>query len=176
MKHLYLFLCLFAMALSAHSQNDLKLMSYNIRNAKGMDNVRNVQRIVNVITNEAPDVIAVQELDSMTTRSNQTFVLAEVAERTQMHASYAPAIDFQGGKYGIGILSKDKPLDIQTYPLPGREEKRMLMVAEFKDYFFACTHLSLTEEDRLTSLEIIKNSVKSNQKPFFLAGSSSYFF
>ena len=170
MKHLYLFLCLFAMALSAHSQNDLKLMSYNIRNAKGMDNVRNVQRIVNVITNEAPDVVAVQELDSMTTRSNQTFVLAEVAERTQMHASYAPAIDFQGGKYGIGILSKDKPLDIQTYPLPGREEKRMLMVAEFKDYFFACTHLSLTEEDRLTSLEIIKNSVKSNQKPFFLAG------
>ena len=170
MKHLYLFLCLFAMALSAHSQNDLKLMSYNIRNAKGMDNVRNVQRIVNVINNKAPDVVAVQELDSMTTRSNQTFVLAEVAERTQMHASYAPAIDFQGGKYGIGILSKDKPLDIQTYPLPGREEKRMLMVAEFKDYFFACTHLSLTEEDRLTSLEIIKNSVKSNQKPFFLAG------
>ena len=170
MKHLYLFLCLFAMALSAHSQYDLKLMSYNIRNAKGMDNVRNVQRIVNVINNEAPDVVAVQELDSMTTRSNQTFVLAEVAERTQMHASYAPAIDFQGGKYGIGILSKDKPLDIQTYPLPGREEKRMLMVAEFKDYFFACTHLSLTEEDRLTSLEIIKNSVKSNQKPFFLAG------
>ncbi len=170
MKHLYLFLCLFAMALSAHSQNDLKLMSYNIRNAKGMDNVRNVQRIVNVINNEAPDVVAVQELDSITTRSNQTFVLAEVAERTQMHASYAPAIDFQGGKYGIGILSKDKPLDIQTYPLPGREEKRMLMVAEFKDYFFACTHLSLTEEDRLTSLEIIKNSVKSNQKPFFLAG------
>ena len=170
MKHLYLFLCLFAMALSAHSQNDLKLMSYNIRNAKGMDNVRNVQRIVNVINNEAPDVVAVQELDSMTTRSNQTFVLAEVAERTQMHASYAPAIDFQGGKYGIGILSKDKPLDIQTYPLPGREEKRMLMVAEFKNYFFACTHLSLTEEDRLTSLEIIKNSVKSNQKPFFLAG------
>ena len=170
MKHLYLFLCLFAMALSAHSQNDLKLMSYNIRNAKGMDNVRNVQRIVNVINNEAPDVVAVQELDSMTTRSNQTFVLAEVAAHTQMHASYAPAIDFQGGKYGIGILSKDKPLDIQTYPLPGREEKRMLMVAEFKDYFFACTHLSLTEEDRLTSLEIIKNSVKSNQKPFFLAG------
>ena len=170
MKHLYLFLCLFAMALSAHSQNDLKLMSYNIRNAKGMDNVRNVQRIANVINNEAPDVIAVQELDSMTTRSNHTYVLAEVAERTQMHASYAPAIDFQGGKYGIGILSKDKPLDIQTYPLPGREEKRMLMVAEFNDYFFACTHLSLTEEDRLTSLEIIKNSVKSNQKPFFLAG------
>ena len=170
MKHIYFLLCMLAMAASAHSQDYLKLMSYNIRNAKGMDNVRNVQRIVNVINNEAPDVVAVQELDSMTIRSNQTYVLAEVAERTQMHASYAPAISFQGGKYGIGILSKEKPLDIQTFPLPGREEKRMLMVAEFKDYFFACTHLSLTEEDRLASLEIIKNSIRTNDKPFFLAG------
>ena len=170
MKHIYFLLCMLAMAASAHSQDYLKLMSYNIRNAKGMDNVRNVQRIANVINNEAPDVVAVQELDSMTTRSNQTYVLAEVAERTQMHASYTPAISFQGGKYGIGILSKEKPLDIQTYPLPGREEERMLMVAEFKDYFFACTHLSLTEEDRLASLDIIKQSVSTSQKPFFLAG------
>ena len=79
MKHLYFLLCMLAMAASAHSQDYLKLMSYNIRNAKGMDNVRNVQRIANVINNEAPDVVAVQELDSMTTRSNQTYVLAEVA-------------------------------------------------------------------------------------------------
>ena len=170
MKHFYFLLCMLAMTASAHSQDYLKLMSYNIRNAKGMDNVRNVQRIANVINNEAPDVVAVQELDSMTTRSNQTYVLAEIAERTQMHASYAPAISFQGGKYGIGILSKEKPLNIQTFPLPGREEKRMLMVAEFKDYFFACTHLSLTEEDRLASLDIIKQSVSTSQKPFFLAG------
>ena len=170
MKHIFLLLSMLAMAASAHSQDYLKLMSYNIRNTKGMDNVRNVQRIANVINNEAPDVVAVQELDSMTTRSNQTYVLAEVAERTQMHASYAPAISFQGGKYGIGILSKEQPLSIRTFPLPGREEERMLMIAEFKDYLFACTHLSLTEEDRLASLDIIKNSASTSNKPFFLAG------
>ena len=145
-------------------------MTYNIRNAKGMDGVCNFQRIANVISNEAPDVVAIQELDSMTTRSGQKFVLNEIAERTQMHASYAPAISFQGGKYGIGILSRKKPLDIHSYPLPGREEARMLMVAEFEDYFFACTHLSLTEEDRLASLDIIKKSVGKSDKPYFLAG------
>ena len=170
MKHIYFLLCMLAMVTSAHSQDYLKLMSYNIRNAKGMDNVRNVQRIANVINNEAPDVVAVQELDSMTTRSNQTDVLAEVAERKQMHANYAPAISFQGGKYGIGILSKEQPLSIRTFPLPGREEERMLLIAEFKDYLFACTHLSLTEEDRLASLDIIKNSASTSNKPFFLAG------
>ena len=170
MKHIFLLLSMLAMAASAYSQDYLKLMSYNIRNTKGMDNVRNVQRIANVINNEAPDVVAVQELDSMTTRSNQTYVLAEVAERTQMHANYAPAISFQGGKYGIGILSKEQPLSIRTFPLPGREEKRILLIAEFKNYFFACTHLSLTEEDRLASLDIFKNSASTSNKPFFLAG------
>ena len=170
MKHIFLLLSMLAMAASAHSQDYLKLMSYNIRNTKGMDNVRHVQRIANVINKEAPDVVAVQELDSMTTRSNQTDVLAEVAERTQMHANYAPAISFQGGKYGIGILSKEQPLSIRTFPLPGREEERMLMIAEFKDYLFACTNLSLTEEDRLASLDIIKNSASTSNKPFFLAG------
>ena len=159
-----------AMALSAFSQDYVKLMSYNVRNTKGMDGIRNLQRVANVIINEAPDVVAVQELDSMTTRSNQQYVLGELAERTQMHATYTPAISFQGGKYGIGILSKETPLNIRTYPLPGREEARMLLVAEFENYFFACTHLSLTEEDRLASLDIIKSSVVKSNKPYFLAG------
>ena len=159
-----------AMAFSAFSQDYLKLMSYNVRNTKGMDGIRNLQRVANVIINEAPDVVAVQELDSMTTRSNQQYVLGELAERTQMHATYAPSISFQGGKYGIGILSKETPLNIRTYPLPGREEARMLLVAEFENYFFACTHLSLTEEDRLASLDIIKSSVVKSNKPYFLAG------
>ena len=159
-----------ALALTAFSQDYLKLMSYNVRNTKGMDGIRNCQRVANVIINEAPDVVAVQELDSMTTRSEQKYVLKEIAERTQMHATYAPAISFQGGKYGVGILSKKQPIGIQTFPLPGREEKRMLLVAEFEDYYFACTHLSLTEEDRLASLDIIKQSISNSSKPFFLAG------
>ena len=168
-KTVFLF-CMLAMALNVFSQDYLKLMSYNVRNAKGMDGIHNIQRIANVIINEAPDVVAVQELDSMTTRSGQKYVLGELSERTQMYASYAPAISFQGGKYGIGILSKETPLAIRTYPLPGREEARMLLVAEFKNYFFACTQLSLTEEDRLASLDIIKNSVGKSEKPYFLAG------
>ena len=170
MRKTLFFVCMLAMALSAFSQDYLKLMSYNVRNTKGMDGVRDYQRIANVIINESPDVVAIQELDSMTTRSEQKYVLGELAERTQMHGNYVPAISFQGGKYGIGILSREKPLNIKAMSLPGREEKRALMVAEFEDYFFACTHLSLTEEDRLASLEIIKSCITQSTKPFFLAG------
>ena len=46
----------------------------------------------------------------------------------------------------------------------------MLLMAEFKDYIFACLHLSLTPEDQMASVPIILENVKGVQKPFVLAG------
>ena len=163
---------LFAVLLSAtaFSQNYLKIMSYNVRNGSGMDGVCNYQRAANVINNAQPDVVAIQEVDSVTGRSNQHYVLDELACRTQMHAYFSPAINFDGGKYGIGILSKKEPISLQKMALPGSEEARTLIVAEFEDYVFCCTHLSLTEKDRMTSLEIIKGLEAKCNKPFFIAG------
>lgn len=156
--------------LSAQAQNTLRLMTYNIKNANGMDDVRSFQRIANVINNASPDVVAVQEVDSMTHRSGQKYVLGEIAERTQMHAYFAPAIDYDGGKYGVGLLTKQAPIRLQTMPLPGREEARTLILAEFEDYIYCCTHLSLTEEDRMESLKVLKSFADESKKPFFLAG------
>lgn len=165
---LFIFAALFTF--SAQAQNTLKLMSYNIKNANGMDDVCNFQRIANVINNASPDVVAIQEVDSMTNRSGQKYVLGEIAERTQMHGYFAPAIDYDGGKYGIGLLTKQLPLRLQTLPLPGREEARTLILAEFADYIYCCTHMSLTEEDRMKSLELVKAFTSSSTKPLFLAG------
>lgn len=170
MKKLLLLISAALFAFSAQAQNTLKLMTYNIRNATGMDDVCNFQRIANVIINASPDVVAVQEVDSVTNRSKQKYVLGEIAERTQMHGYFAPAIDYDGGKYGIGLLTKQIPLRLQTLPLPGREEERALILAEFDDYIYCCTHLSLTEEDRMKSLEMIKRITASTEKPLFLAG------
>lgn len=165
---LLIFACLFIFL--AQAQNTLRLMTYNIRNGNGMDNVCNFQRIANVINNASPDVVAVQEVDSMTNRSGKKYVLGEIAERTQMHSYFAQAIDYDGGKYGIGLLTKQVPLRLQTLSLPGREEARALILAEFEDYIYCCVHLSLTEEDRMKSLEMIKTLAATSKKPFFLAG------
>lgn len=170
MKRSFLLIFASLFILSAQAQNTLRLMTYNIRNGNGMDNVCNFQRIANVINNASPDVVAVQEVDSLTHRSGQKYVLGEIAERTQMHGYFAPAIDYDGGKYGIGLLTKQVPLRLQTIPLPGREEMRALILAEFEDYIYCCTHLSLTEEDRMKSLEILKTLAATCKKPFFLAG------
>ena len=84
-----------------------------------------------------------------------------------MHACFAPAIDFDGCKYGIGLLSKKAPIHLQTMALPGREEARTLILAEFEDYIYCCTHLSLTEEDRMKSLDFLKAFAISYMLFFF---------
>ncbi len=170
MKRFFLILYLLIVASTVHAQEYIKLMTYNVRNSKGMDNVMDCRRAASAIRAQAPDVVAVQELDSMTRRSGYKYILGEIADYAGMHAMYFPAIEFDGGKYGIGILSKDKPISVHGYPLPGREEERALLIAEFEDFIFACTHLSLTEEDRMKSLEIIGEKAKDCSKPFYLAG------
>ena len=106
----------------------------------------------------------------MTRRTGNTYSLGEIADHMRYYASYAPAISFDGGKYGIGILSRKRPIRTEQHALPGREEARTLLVAEFDDYVFAATHLSLTEADLMASISIIENVAKKYSKPFIIAG------
>lgn len=165
------YLALAIAATSCSNKSDqLTIMSYNIHNGIGLDKITDYDRIGALIKEYQPDVVAIQEIDSATTRSGGEYVLGRIEEASGMYASFAPAIDFQGGKYGIGILSRQKPLDVKRLPLPGSEEPRALIIAEFPDYVFACTHLSLTEADRNASARIISEAAKEYSKPFFIAG------
>lgn len=167
--------CLFTLSaqkttIESKEENSLRVMSYNVRNCRGMDEVVDYQRVADIMNRVDPDVIAVQELDSASVRSNGFFALKELADRTRMYYTYGPSIDYQGGKYGIGILSKEKPLSYWMLPLPGREERRLLLVAEFKEYVMCCSHFSLTKEDQVLSVPIILDALKDIRKPLFLAG------
>ena len=176
MKKVFLFLCFSLFAIIGYTQsypqteNTIRVMSYNIQNGRGMDNTINYQRIADVITNVAPHVVALQELDSATNRSKGVDVLSRLASLTAMYSVYGASIPYDGGKYGVAVLSKEKPVSWKRISLPGKEEARSLLLVEFKDYLFCCTHLSLNEDDRLASVAIINQAVKDYDKPVILAG------
>ncbi|OQP66549.1 hypothetical protein A3860_13800 [Niastella vici] len=152
------------------NDREITILTYNVRNCRGMDNVVNYQRVANVINKTGANIVALQELDSATSRSKGVGVLNELAKLTGMVPTYRASIDYQGGKYGIGILTRQKPLKVEGMPLPGREEQRSVVVVEMKNYVLACTHFSLTEADRLQSVELIDKLTEKFKKPVFLAG------
>ena len=145
-------------------------MSYNVKNGYGLDGVKAIERCADVIREVQPDVVAVQEVDSCT-RRNKFYVLGKMAEKAGgYHAYFGPTIPHTGGKYGIGVLSKKPALSVKFYRLPCRREPRGLLVVEFDKYYMLCTHLSLNEEDRVTSVGIIRDVVSKLDKPAFIAG------
>ena len=151
-------------------QDTVRILSYNVRNCLGMDGITDYQRVANIIARITPDAVALQELDSATHRSNGVVVLDTLASSTNMYKTYGASIAYQGGKYGIGVLSKERPLSSKVVALPGREERRSLLIVELKDFVICCTHFSLTEEDRIASVEIIQKTLKVFSKPIFIAG------
>lgn len=175
MKRLFLLITLFAATFSScygapKSDETTRVMCYNVRNCKGLDLKLDYDRCAKVIERLKPEVVAIQELDSMTSRYPGRYVLGELATRLEMHDYYAPAIDYKGGKYGVGILSKEPAISVKQYPLPCRKEPRTIIIVEFEEFYFACTHLSLVAEDQLTSANIVREIFASLNKPVIIAG------
>lgn len=168
-RGIVLVLMLWGITLAVLGQDTLKVMTYNVRHCAGMDLAVNYDRTAAVIVQQQPDVVALQELDSMTSRSGQRYQLGELADRIGYHSVFGAAIDYDGGKYGVGILTKETPLSTKCIPLPG-DEPRVLLVVELQDFVMACTHLDLEEEPRLASIPLIVKEAQHWQKPFLLSG------
>ena len=158
--------------------NSIRLATYNTHRCEGWETQTNVDRAnynntAKVISLIDPDVIALQELDKFTTWHPHD-QLQELADRTGMKPYYCKTIDYRGGDYGFGILSKREPLRTVSGDLPGTEARKFFL-AEFDDYIFIATHLChLETTNRAQSVEIINAYIAANYasytKPIFLAG------
>ena len=158
--------------------NSIRLATYNTHRCEGWETQTNVDRAnynntAKVISLIDPDVTALQELDKFTTWHPHD-QLQELADRTGMKPYYCKTIDYRGGDYGIGILSKREPLRTVSGDLPGTEARKFFL-AEFDDYIFIATHLChLETTNRAQSVEIINAYIAANYasytKPIFLAG------
>ena len=97
-KYVVLVTLLLGMAMASMGQNrQLQIMSYNVRHCAGMDLGVNYDRTASVIAQQQPDMVALQELDSMTGRSGHHDQLGELASRTGYHPVFGAAIEFDGG-------------------------------------------------------------------------------
>lgn len=104
-----------------------------------------------MINSQEVDIVTLQELDVNTRRSGITLnQIAEVAKRTKMFYQFGKTIDYAGGDYGVGILSKYPILKSTFHSLPmavETEERRGLLVCTLdmgsgKQLTVATTHLA----------------------------------
>lgn len=153
------------------ADGEVRIMSYNIYHCEGADKKLDIPRTASVIAKERPDFVALQEVDNSTKRSRGADQAGELGKMLGMHSTFAEAIKFGGGGYGIALLSKEKPISVRRIPLPGKEP-RVLLLCEFADCWVGNAHLDLDPAARVESVKIIRDAVAAvaAHKAVFLAG------
>lgn len=159
----------------------LRVLSYNIHHAEGIDGRLDLRRIAGTITAVAPDVVALQEVDRRTERTERVDQAAELARLTEMHVAFGGNLDYQGGKYGNAILSRFRIARQENHLLPSRDdgEPRGVLEVEIElpglegPLLMLATHLDHRRNDleRRESAAAINHLVANRSaQPALLAG------
>lgn len=158
----------------------LRILSYNIHHGEGIDGKLDLPRIARVIRSVSPDLVALQEVDRSTRRTNKVDQPARLAELTKMKVVFERNISFGGGEYGNAILSKLPIAAHRNKHLPriNEGEQRGVLRAEIRypqlgtPLAFFATHLDHRQasEERLASAKVINQLVVASRGPAILAG------
>lgn len=159
------------------SRKSLRVMSYNIHVGVGMDKKLDLQRIADVIKQEKVDLVGLQEVDRGVKRTEGKDEIAELAKMTEMHFAFAHNLDYQGGQYGVAILSRYPitNIDHRKYENKRVAERRGMLRAEVnlggKTFNFVTTHLDYQYADsRLFETEQLLSFLTAVKGPMIVAG------
>ncbi len=159
------------------AKKTLRVMTYNIHVGVGMDKKLDLQRIADVIKRERPDLVGLQEVDRGVKRTEGKDEIVELAGMTLMDYAFAHNLDYQGGKYGVAILSRFliQKIDHQKYESRREAERRGMLRVEVnvdgKTVNFITTHLDYQEKDgRLFETEQLLKFIERVPGPLIIAG------
>jgi endonuclease/exonuclease/phosphatase family metal-dependent hydrolase len=155
-------------------------MTFNLR----FGELSSLEDMAAFISAEAPDLVALQECDWKTERTlapkqnGKTFT-NELAHHTGMFGLYGKSLDYMGGYYGVGLLSRYPIIRSERILLPNPaplKEQRVMLTADIElpdgnVLTFICTHLEVsTTEQRMAQSKFISAYVSQMKNPVILAG------
>lgn len=155
----------------------LNVLSYNIRHGAGMDGKIDLERTAAVIRKAKPDIVALQEIDKNCKRSGNVDIAAELGRMLSMDHRFGKFMDYQGGEYGMAILSRLPIKEVIAHPLPKGAEPRcalevQVLVAGFDQPFsFVGIHNDWTNEEiRTKQVGALLKALEPRDNPVILAG------
>lgn len=119
-------------AIAATSATDLRVVSYNIRHGRGMDDTVNLPRTAAVLRTLTPDIVGLQEVDELVQRSGRVDEAATLGRALGMEHAFGSFMDYQGGRYGLAILSRFPIVRSFGVDVPKGNEPRIALVAELR--------------------------------------------
>lgn len=152
-----------------------RVLTYNIKHGEGMDRKLDLDRTAETIRKLAPDIVALQEVDLRCGRSGGVDQMAALGKMLGMHHAFGKFMNYDGGEYGLGILSKHPILRSESHRLPDGAEPRCALEVEVeiagRRVSFVSIHLDWTSEElRLAQAKALVEKLAKRPHPVFLLG------
>ena len=153
----------------------LRVVSYNIRHGAGMDGRVDLDRIAEVITRLRPDLVALQEIDRGTERTDRVDQAVALGRASGLEARFGAFMSYQGGEYGMAVLSRWPILETRNHRLPDGDEPRTALTVAVRsprgtELVFGGIHLYRTEAERLAQAQQLFDALADESRPLILAG------
>ncbi len=155
----------------------LHVMSYNIPLGLGKDKKLDLARLAGVIKRERADIVGLQEVDRGVERTGRVDEIKELARLTGMDYAFAHNLDYQGGQYGVAVLSRFPILSIDHWRYANRRERerrgfiRVEIEVGGRRLNFVTTHLDYQFEDgRVFETEQLLKALADVRGPLVVAG------
>ena len=110
-----------AVGFAARSSGETKVrvLTYNIRHAEGLDGKVDLDRIAGIIRESRADIVCLQEVDRNLPRTSRADFPALLSEKLKMAVAFDPNYQFDGGDYGNATLSRFDIVSQENIHLPG---------------------------------------------------------
>jgi len=172
----------------ARGGREVTVLVYNIHAGKDAGGRDNLARVAEVVRGSGADLVLLQEVDRNTQRSGPTDQPATLARLTGYSVAFGRTIGFQGGDYGIALLSRwpivrDTLIPLTVTAPPGQtaanREQRGVLVAVVAAPGGALTilntHLDASREDVWRVQEIegvlrVADTIRGSGMPLLLGG------
>jgi len=111
-----------------NSVPSLRIVTYNVHKCRGMDRRVRPERIVQVLRELRPDIVALQEVVSLEGGSREEDQARFVAEELGFHFAFGENRLHKGGRYGNVVLTRFPIQSYQNYDISagGRERRGCL--------------------------------------------------
>ena len=160
----------------AASVDTLRVLAYNIHHGAGMDEKLDLERIAELIREVDPDLVTLQEIDSVTSRTMSVDQVVELGRLTGLRPIFGGFMPYRGGTYGMALLSAWPVAESVNYRLPDGEEPRTALAAIVtspktgQSLRLVGIHFYRTAEERLAQAAALDGLLADDTIPTILAG------
>jgi endonuclease/exonuclease/phosphatase family metal-dependent hydrolase len=169
--------CALLNQLTTATVTPLTVVSYNIRHGAGMDDQVRLERTATALRPFDADFIGLQEVDENVSRSGSADQAALLGGLLGMHHAFGAFMNYQGGRYGMAILSKWPIRQVTPLRLPEGNEPRIALMVEVElqdgtPLTLVNVHFDWVENDtfRYAQAKVLAGVLDTLSMPYILMG------